>query len=61
MTWRCCASIALVMPALNRLHEDIDNTERLNLIGEFPVAQIVSAPGHQALRNPDAVVELAWC
>ncbi len=47
------------MGALDRLHEDIRTAERLELIRDFRVREIVSAPGHRELRNPAAVIEIA--
>lgn len=43
----------------DRLHENITNAERLEVVGEFPIAEILTAPGHTVLRNPGAVTALA--
>jgi hypothetical protein len=41
------------------LHTALSNAQRLALIGAIPLAQVVSAPGHRALRRPEAVLEIA--
>lgn len=41
------------------LHTDISNLERIKVISNFPVAKIRSAPGHLALRKPEAVKSMA--
>lgn len=41
------------------LHKNITNAERLKVINKVPVSEILSAPGHLELRNPDAVVKMA--
>lgn len=41
------------------LHKDISNLERIKVIEEVPVSEIMSAPGHLRLRNPDAVKQMA--
>ena len=43
----------------DRLHENITNAERLEVLGDFPIAEILTAPGHTVLRNPEAVTALA--
>lgn len=43
---------------VDHLYQDITNAERLEVIREFPISEIVSAPGHTSLRNPDAVGSL---
>jgi hypothetical protein len=47
------------MGPLDRLHEDIGTSERFELIRDFRIGDIVSAPGHRELRNPPAVLEIA--
>lgn len=43
---------------VDRLHENITNAERLEIIGGYLVEAVLTAPGHTTLRNPDAIVEL---
>lgn len=47
------------MDRFDRLHEDIGAEERLDIMRSFAIRDIVSAPGHRALRQPAAVVEIA--
>jgi hypothetical protein len=44
---------------MDRLHEDIGNEERIELIRSLPLAEVISAPGHRRLRNPGAVLEMS--
>lgn len=47
------------MGTLDRLHENIGTAERLELIRDFRIEEIMSAPGHRELRSPSAVVAIA--
>jgi len=47
------------VPGLDHLHDDIGTTERLRLIADFPIEEMVCAPGHRSLRSPGAVEEIA--
>jgi hypothetical protein len=47
------------MNALDRLHQDITNQERIRLVGSFSVAEIVSAPGHRRLRHPGVLGDMS--
>lgn len=47
------------MDELERLHDDIGTEERLRLVADFPIGEIVCAPGHRELRAPTAVAEMA--
>jgi hypothetical protein len=47
------------MLSLDALHQSISNGERLQLVSDYPLAEIVSAPAHRELRHPDSVRELA--
>lgn len=42
-----------------RLHEKLTDAGRIEVIGQFPIRDVLSAPGHTKLRNPDAVADLA--
>jgi len=42
-----------------RLYEKLTDAERIEVIGQFPIQDVLSAPGHTKLRNPDAVADLA--
>jgi hypothetical protein len=53
------AGSELVMRDVRRLHEDIDTAERLWLIADHPVGEIIGAPGHRTLRDPEAVAAMA--
>lgn len=44
---------------IHRLHENISNAERIQVIKNIPITEIVSAPGHLMLRKPDAVKAMA--
>lgn len=44
---------------VDRLHERITNAERLEAIGQVPVWEILTAPGHTRLRDPGAITGLA--
>jgi hypothetical protein len=41
------------------MHQDTSNSQRIELLREFPVAEMISAPGHQRLRHPKALNELS--
>ncbi|MBI1188854.1 MAG: hypothetical protein GC206_16230 [Alphaproteobacteria bacterium] len=41
------------------LHTPITNAQRIALIARYPLARVLSAPGHRTLRNPAAVDALA--
>jgi len=41
------------------LHQNISNTQRIDIIKEVPIGEILCAPGHLSLRNPSAVIEMA--
>jgi len=43
---------------MQRLHENISNAERIDLIRDYPLAEIYSAPGHKQLRCPGNIVEI---
>lgn len=47
------------MDDLDRLLEDIGTEERLRVIGDFEIGEIICAPGHRSLRNPNAVKSMA--
>ena len=47
------------MGAFDRLLEDIDTEERLGIIAEFPIGDVICAPGHRSLRVPAAVRDMA--
>ena len=47
------------MGAFDLLLESCGNAQRLALIADIPLAEIVSAPAHRRLRNPGAVRELS--
>lgn len=47
------------MDELGRLLEDIGTDERLRIVGEFPIGEIICAPGHRSLREPLAVRRMA--
>jgi len=38
---------------------DIGTAERLSLVADFSIREMISAPGHRSLRNPDAVAKIA--
>lgn len=44
---------------ISRLHQNISNAERIDVINDVRVADLMSAPGHKYLRDPSKVVELA--
>ncbi|MHC4515224.1 MAG: hypothetical protein ACYTGW_02635 [Planctomycetota bacterium] len=41
------------------MHQDTSNSQRIELLREFPVAEMISAPGHQRLRHPKALIVLS--
>ncbi len=43
----------------NRLHTNINNAQRIDVIKDIRLADVMSAPGHQYLRDPDKVLSLA--
>jgi hypothetical protein len=47
------------MPDLRLLLDDISTEERLRIVAEFEVAEIMCAPGHRSLRAPTAVQSIA--
>jgi hypothetical protein len=47
------------MDELARLHDDISTEERLRIVGDYEVAEILCAPGHRSLREPSAVQLMA--
>lgn len=44
---------------VSRLHDNISNGERLDVIKNIMVGDVMSAPGHRYLRDPKKVMELA--
>ncbi len=42
-----------------QLHRNINNAERIDVIKDIRVADVMSAPGHQYLRDPNKVLSLA--
>lgn len=44
---------------IGRLHQNISNADRINIIRRVPVSEILSAPGHRQLRSPSAVTSMA--
>ena len=56
------AGVAEISPLSNhseRLHQKIGSAERIDVIKNVPLEMTTSAPGHDYLRNPDAVVSMA--
>jgi hypothetical protein len=47
------------MSRYNWLHTAISSPARLALVADTPLAEIISAPAHTKLRNPEAVLALA--
>ena len=47
------------MKDLRRLHQNITDHERSRVIRRYPVGSIISAPGHQRLRDPEAVLAIS--
>ena len=43
----------------SQLHRNINNAERIGVIKDIRVADVMSAPGHQYLRDPNKVLSLA--
>jgi|GEM_PF-2074511 len=41
------------------LHQNISNAQRIDVIRDVNIADVMSAPGHQYLRDPNKVLELA--
>jgi len=41
------------------LHTAISNAQRIDLIRDIPLAQVLTAPGHRTLRHPEAVEAIA--
>lgn len=41
------------------LHQNISNTQRIDVIRDVNIADVMSAPGHQYLRDPNKVLQLA--
>ena len=50
---------AKFIPNADPLHKQISEQDRFNVIKDFPVKLITSAPGHQNLRSPQAMVGMA--
>lgn len=44
---------------ISSLHKNISNIERIKVIENIPVSELMSAPGHLALRKPEAVKAMA--
>jgi hypothetical protein len=47
------------MDDLRSLLNDISGEERLRIVADFEIAEIVCAPGHRSLRAPTAVESMA--
>lgn len=45
--------------AVDVLHRNITNGERLAAIGKYPLPDIMSAPGHKRLRSPESARAIA--
>ena len=43
----------------DQLHRNISQAKRYDIVKDFPVKQITSAPGHHDLRSPEAMVGMA--
>lgn len=41
------------------LHQNINNAQRIDVIKDVNIADVMSAPGHQYLRDPNKVLQLA--
>ncbi len=50
---------AKLIPEADSLHKNISEQQRLAVISEFPVKLITSAPGHQNLRSPEAMLGMS--
>ena len=47
------------MHDLDRLHQDISNRQRIQLILGTALADVICAPGHRRLRQPDAIADMS--
>src|SRR5262249_21494496 len=50
---------AKFIPNADPLHKNINEQQRYEVIQDFPVKMITSAPGHQNLRSPQAMVGMS--
>jgi hypothetical protein len=43
----------------NKLHTNISNNERIEIIKDFLLTDICSAPGHKELRSPENILRIS--
>lgn len=56
---RLISIFAKYSSGVGNLHKNISNAERLAVIKDVPISEILCAPGHLTLRNPSSVIEMA--